>query len=205
MSGLLDTSLVKLRRESRVSTILEAGFYKYLDQGKKLSFLTLTTSNQAAHRDLSRDYRELKRRLERRNLIPKNTQYCRIRTVEGNGVLHMIVTWPFVPRSIISELWSEIHTGSWSVDIREVKTTRKRLKRYLSPYLQGQSSRLSSSRAFIYQGWRKAYKKICRAHYWQTLPKLIIPPFCNMAYIRNLYYYYKQDYILNSLKPVLPT
>lgn len=191
----LDDPIVKLRRISRASTLMEAGFLKYSGQNR-MSFLTLTSAAPTTKEELSRHCRELFRRLD---IKP---EYVKIRTEEGFGVLHILLVTRYIAQSRISRLWISIH-GASIVDIRRVKMT-KRLKNYLTPYLQKQAVRLSSSRNFIYQGWRLEYRSIAKRAFFHWMPCLIRSPICYFAYVKALYYYYKQDFILNSLIPLLP-
>jgi len=193
--GSLDKDIVKMRRESRVKTILDAGFLKYGGR-EKLSFLTLSSAPNSP-KSISKSFQALIKRLKR--AIPYNYRYVRIKTEEGNGVLHVVLTAPYLPQAMLSRMWEEIH-GAKIVDIRQVKT--KRLRNYLTPYLQGQGSRLSSSRDWIYLGWRRVYRSIATRFFWHYYPRLLTTPKPFFEYISKLYYFCKIDMLLISLRPL---
>lgn len=127
-------------------------------RGNVLRFLTLTTS-KACTSGLQRDFRILKMRIKRRY---GTFEYIRIRTNEGNGVLHILFVGCYIPQTWLSRNWQEIH-NSQVVDIRSASRT-KGLGRYVvSQYLSDQRCsflRYSWSWGFVYRGFVKYWKWI---------------------------------------------
>lgn len=128
-------------------------------RGNGLRFLTLTTS-KGAKRDIQQDFRVLKMRIKR---LYGTFEYIRIRTNEGNGVLHILFIGGFIPQTWISRNWEEIHQSP-VVDIRAASRI-KGLGRYIvSQYLSDQRCsflRYSWSWKWVYFGFVKVWRKIC--------------------------------------------
>lgn len=122
-------------------------FAEYL--GSRLRFMTLTTSNKGSERSLSNDLSILVKRIRRRY---NRFEYIRVRTDEGNGVLHLIYRGGFIPQSWLSSQWKNIHY-SWNVDIRD--TQRYHLKYVINQYLAGQSGfeRYSTTWNWVFPGY----------------------------------------------------
>lgn len=93
-------------------------------------------------------------------------EYIRIRTNEGNGVLHIVYAGTYIPQTWLSRNWKEIH-NSPIVDVRSASRT-KGLGRYVvAQYLSDQRCsfiRYSWSWGFVYRGFVKNWKLICRNH-----------------------------------------
>jgi len=156
---------------------------------ERLRFLTLTSTSESGA--LSRDFRHLidiirhttpldlwsdgyvkwrdmRRFFPARNILRALTiGYCRVRTSEGYGVLHVPYYGDFLPQSWISDRWNEIH-GARVVDIRACKTgayDKKRLVRYvLSQYLANQDAleQYSTGGAWIFKGYRTYFKSLIK-------------------------------------------
>lgn len=102
--------------------------------GGRLRFMTLTTSNKGCDNNLKIDFNILVKRIRRRY---GTFEYVRVRTDEGNGVLHIIFRGCYIPQKWLSEQWDDIHC-SWNVDIRD--TQRYHCSYVVNQYLCGQSS-----------------------------------------------------------------
>ena len=128
------------------------------------SHLILTTSPVTAYglNDkemfdlLHQNFHLLKRHLERYHNI-KIRAYHRVTTNEGYGVIHALIIAPFIPQSIIAELWNEIH-GSQIVHIRSISHDRlshgKVSHYFTSQYLKDQHkatmTRYGISKEWVY-------------------------------------------------------
>lgn len=81
--------------------------------------------------------------------------------------LHVIFDGAFLPKEVISKVWSEISGGSYIVDIKEVKSPKEAVRYLLSDFLQSPRIRPEDHQAFkdIFRGARMVqpfgiYKKI---------------------------------------------
>lgn len=126
-------------------------------------FLTLTSSNEAKD-DIGEDYRAFVLRVKRltpyklvkRGYIKKGDirryypnkgphaklefDYFKVRTLEGNGVLHILYYGDYIPQKWISDIWVSIHQSP-IVDIR----AGDYIKYVVSQYCASQSLFLNSS------------------------------------------------------------
>ena len=91
---------------------------------ERLRFLTLTSSTESKGRNLNADFRTLKMRILRKFRF--KMKYWKIRTNEGNGVLHIVFGGKYIPQEWLSEQWADIHKSP-IVDIRSLRETRKGL------------------------------------------------------------------------------
>lgn len=101
--------------------------------GQKLRFMTLTSSNEGKNRSLKNDFNILFKRIRRRYRI---FEYLRVKTHEGNGVLHVLYIGTYIPRTWLQVQWIDIHK-SWNVDIRDCQ--RYHYSYIINQYLCGQS------------------------------------------------------------------
>jgi hypothetical protein len=99
-------------------------------------------------------------------------EYWRVKTSEGYGVLHVLLSSPYIPQPWLKRNWQEIH-GAEIVDIRMIKG-KKRLTRYLiGQYLSKQEdnyrdgkwcppiySRQSWSWGWCFRGFVGVWKRI---------------------------------------------
>jgi hypothetical protein len=178
---------------------MDAGIRKNLAENKCLTFMTLTSSPESPE-DISRSFYIMKRQLQRDYKQKIGWDYIRVKTNEGPvHVLHCITNWRYIPQAKLSLMWDKIH-GAKIVDIRTLWYGRG-LKNYLNKYLSNQG-RLSSSRTWVYQGWRVEYHRIATRLWFHYMPCLTRSPICLQSYIRTLYYYYKEDILINSLMPL---
>jgi len=91
-------------------------------------------------------------------------KYWKIRTNEGNGVLHIVFRGKYVPQKWLSEQWADIHKSP-IVDIRSLHETRKGLTGivfYLvGSYLSKQSfERMSWGYNWVFPGFVSCWKRL---------------------------------------------
>ena len=80
--------------------------------------------------------------------------YIRLRTYEGEGVMHILFTGGFIPYEWLRKNWFEIH-GAWNVDIQDVSGKKEDVARYfVHQYLVNQPGfvRTSKSDGWIFKG-----------------------------------------------------
>ena len=160
--------------------------------GKKARHLTLTTSTHPNVRNnpirLYNDQRKLVQRIRRLTPLklilmhyitlsdyrryypnkklnePLEYEYFRVRTNEGNGVLHIVQTGDFLPYHWIQDTWAYLHK-SYIIAIREINSDNygDRARYIVTQYVSNQDTsyiRSSMSRNYIYPGWRQDYDRI---------------------------------------------
>jgi hypothetical protein len=107
-------------------------------------------------------------------------KYWKIRTNEGNGVLHIVFRGKYIPQKWLSEQWADIHRSP-IVDIRSLYETRKGLTGivfYLvGNYLAKQSfERMSWGYGWVFPAFVGSWKRIiekygfkCALYLWNRL------------------------------------
>lgn len=136
---------------------------------RRIRVITLTTSPRARALgfNLNDDFQVLRKRIQRR-WPGAGFSYWKLRTSEGNGVLHILYVGPWIPQSWLSQNWDEVH-NSPIVYIQEFKRRRKRLVSYLlSHYLPGHDhgglyTRMSWSWSWVFRGFATAW-----AYVWKN-------------------------------------
>jgi hypothetical protein len=132
-------------------------------------FMTLTSAPGSDFSEINEDFEVLKKRILRRY---GKMDYWKIKTNEGNGVLHIVYRGPYIPQRWLSRVWDEIHGGK-IVDIRFIWLNRlgpKRFVRYLvGGYLSKQSFvRMSWSWGWVFRGfvgyWRRLVSRL--GYHW---------------------------------------
>jgi hypothetical protein len=149
-------------KQKRCYQRIMSGLTINASNGVRTRFLTLTSSWKA-QRGVQDDFRVLKMRIKRKF---GNFEYIKIRTNEGNGVLHFLYTGSFIPQIWLSRNWNEIHQSP-IVDIREASRVKGLGKYVVSQYLSDQRCsflRYSWSWGWVYRGFVKYWKKVCCAH-----------------------------------------
>jgi len=129
---------------------------------ERLRFMTLTSSPEAKERNLNADFRALKMRIYRK--FHFKMKYWKIRTDEGNGVLHIIFRGKYVPQKWLSTQWAEIHKSP-IVDIRSLYETKKGLTGiafYLvGNYLAKQNfERMSWGYSWVFPAFVRSWKRL---------------------------------------------
>jgi len=131
---------------------------------RRLRVITLTSSSRAL--DINDSWQVLLKRIRRR--WRSGFEYWKLRTSEGNDVLHIVFSGPWIPQSWLSCSWEEIH-DSPIVYIQELRQKRKKLISYLmTHYLPAHDhgklyTRMSWSWGWVFRGfagaWRWFWKK----------------------------------------------
>jgi hypothetical protein len=124
--------------------------------------MTLTSSPESLGRSLNSDFRTLKMRIFRK--FHFKMKYWKIRTNEGNGVLHIIFRGKYVPQKWLSEQWADIHKSP-VVDIRSLYETSKGLRGIafylISNYLTKQSfERMSWGYSWVFPVFASSWKRL---------------------------------------------
>ena len=114
-----------------------------------LRFLTLTSKFEILSKvdelQLNKDFQTLRKRIKK--CFGVLIRYCKVRTNEGNGVLHIVFVGCFIPYHWLKVNWEDIH-GAWNVDIQLVSGNPKGVARYfVNQYIAGQSSFVRMSRS----------------------------------------------------------
>jgi hypothetical protein len=96
-------------------------------------------------------------------------QYHRVRTNEGNGVLHYVVVSDFIPYHWITKTWDEIHKSP-NVSIIEISPDNygDRARYIVTQYVASQGTsyvRSSMTKNFIFPKWASTYQKIKESVY----------------------------------------
>lgn len=123
-------------------------------RGCDLLRVDLTTSDEASLRDITADFKSLRRYLERHYGI--EIGYFKVQTAEGNGVLHLVLALSrpvYIPQKFLSSLWYRYHASSVVYIQRMGRGTAdmRRVSRYLcTQYLADQSALVRIS----YSWWR---------------------------------------------------
>jgi hypothetical protein len=137
-----------------------------------LRLLTLTTSLTGSDFNLSRDIDVLIKRIRRANF---KFEYCRVKTDEGNGVVHVLYKGAYIPKSWIVKNWYSIHK-SYIVDIGTVRSDKKLVNYIVSHYLSSQKcekTQMSWSKGWLPRGaiqvWRDILAVIRRTFYYNDI------------------------------------
>ncbi len=127
-----------------------------------LRVITLTSGPRAPPQDeINASWQVLRKRIVRKWHI--KLEYWKLRTSEGNGVLHIIYSGPYIPQRWLSRNWAEIH-NSPIVYIQKMRFKKKRLVNYLMKhYLPahdhgGLYTRMSWSWGWVFRGFCGAWK-----------------------------------------------
>ena len=142
---------------------LLSGLTHHQAQGRILRVMTLTTAPRALDRDLNADFQALKKRILRK--WPCRFDYWKLRTSEGNGVLHIIYAGIYIPVAWLKQAWSEVHGGSYIVYLQKLRGKRKSMVNYLmGHYLPAHASdlgiytRMSWSWGWVFRGFAGAWR-----------------------------------------------
>ena len=128
--------------------------------------MTLTTSDQAKdlgfHKKLNNHFRALKMRIYRKYKF--KMKYWKIRTNEGNGVLHIVFRGKFIPQRWLSSQWTDLHKSP-IVDVRSLFETPRGLKGLcfylIGNYLSKQSfERMSWGYSWVFPAFVASWKRL---------------------------------------------
>lgn len=157
-------------------------------QHKKIRFLTLTTSNQAKTKDLSRDIDVLIKRIRRKQ---PNFQYIKLNTNEGNGVIHLIYKGKYITKKWLVWNWNDIH-ASYIVDIQNCDNDKNIASYLLSHYLSSQKcsyTYMSYSKKWLFPGaiikWKEMLKEEKDRYYYNP--------------VQNKYYYKRTEILFKEI------
>jgi hypothetical protein len=175
------------KKQRRAFQRLMSGLTVGKGRRERLRFTTLTTSNEAKSlgfdKKLNEHFRVLKMRIFRKYHF--KMKYWKIRTNEGNGVLHIVFRGKYIPQKWLSEAWADIHKSP-IVDIRSLYETPKGLKGicfYLvGNYLSKQSfERMSWGYSWVFPAfvasWRRLIEKYGFKRGLELWNKLLCRPF----------------------------
>ena len=153
---------VYTKKQRRAFQRLMSGLTVGKSRRERLRFMTLTSSPESKDRKLNADFRALKMRIFRKFRF--KMKYWKIRTNEGNGVLHIVFRGKYIPQKWLSEQWADIHKSP-IVDIRSLHETRKGLTGivlYLvGNYLSRQSfERMSWGYSWVFPAFVRSWKSL---------------------------------------------
>jgi len=153
---------VYTKKQRRAFQRLMSGLTVGKSRRERLRFMTLTSSPESKDRKLNADFRALKMRIYRKFRF--KMKYWKIRTKEGNGVLHIVFRGKYIPQKWLSEQWADIHKSP-IVDIRSLHETRKGLTGivlYLvGNYLSRQSfERMSWGYSWVFPAFVRSWKSL---------------------------------------------
>lgn len=158
-----------------------SGFIYHNSRGNSIRFITLTSSIGSA--DIQRHFRTLQKRIKRltplklvqSGYINYNSlhyyypncklgqhfdfEYLKVRTSEGNGVLHIVFKGEYIPFEWLCDQWDDIH-NSPITDIKIVKKNKKMARYLVTQYMSGQDMfiRYSWSWGWVYRGFVGMWK-----------------------------------------------
>jgi hypothetical protein len=132
--------------------------------GARVRVLTLTSPPGSPQtpdqgRELATRWQVLRKRIQRKF---GKVDYFRLRTNEGNGVLHIIYRGPYIPQPWLKRAWKEIH-GASIVFIQALRGKSQRIANYLvSNYVSGHHSfmRQSWSWGWVYRGFVSSWVRL---------------------------------------------
>ena len=173
----IDRNNTLTRQERRAYQRLTSGLTMGDRQGSFMRFMTLTTAS-GVKKDINRSFERLKKRIMRASWEKdgfsgfKCNKYFKVKTAEGNGVLHTVLMGNYIPQAWLSKTWAEIH-GSPIVDIRALRVGRKGVKgiaNYLvSNYLVKQPIlRMSYGWKWLWLGAVRSWKNIIKTYGWKS-------------------------------------
>jgi hypothetical protein len=174
-------------------------------RNKRIRFLTLTTSElQYENIDfndltINENFRRLKQRIKRMTVAkliqqgyikssdcrryyegvpltqPFDFDYFKVKTNEGNGVLHTLYKGEYLPYNYLVDNWTDLH-NTWDINIKLINHTKydfKRASNYVvTQYLSNQGSsyqRSSQSWGWTIRGYNKEFYKFlqqCKTRYF---------------------------------------
>jgi len=144
------------KKQRRAFQRILSGLKRSQYLGQPIRFMTLTSALQGRWLFLNRDFSVLVKRIKKHF---GQFDYFKIKTNEGNGVLHVLYRGGYIPQKWLSRNWEQIH-GAKIVDIRLFRSGGKRLARYISSqYLAGQTGfvRMSWSWKWVAKGFVKVW------------------------------------------------
>lgn len=141
-----------------------SGIKRAQNAGSRIRLITLTSALGAdtspwGGRILSKRWQVLRKRIQKQY---GRLEYFRIRTSEGNGVLHIVYKGPYIPHAFIKRNWKDIH-GASIVFIQALKGKSTRISGYLASHYMGSHTgftRQSWSWGWCFRGFVKVWYKV---------------------------------------------
>jgi len=154
------------RKQRRTFHRILSGVTRARNMGERLRVLTLTSAPDSPGGNLlSQNFQVLRKSVARK--FGYRLEYCRVRTDEGFGVLHVVYRAGkkgFLPHSWLKREWNRIH-GAKIVYIQELRGNNKRIARYLvANYVAGHHSfmRQSWSWNWCFRGFVRLWGRVKR-------------------------------------------
>ena len=181
-------------KQRRTYQRLLSGITRANNERRKLRVITLTSSleKRACQSEMGKAWQVLRKRIDRR--FGMSLEYFRLRTSEGNGVLHIVFKGGFIPHSWLKNAWNEI----WKSPIVFIQAVRgeKRLARYIvTHYMAGHRGfmRQSWSWGWVYRGFVRTWRSICQSsvdmssavNMWRIILKARCPKSFYLKYRRK--------------------
>jgi hypothetical protein len=169
----------QLKAEKRRFHRLISGLTIGINKDERMRFMTLTTAKNVSN-NINNSFDVLKMRILREFHWTFN-KYFKVKTAEGNGVLHIVYRGQFIPQKWLSQQWVDIH-HSPIVDIREIhwKNGVIPLTNYLiTNYLCGKGQkveRMSYGWGWLWKGALKSYKNILSSYNLMRVGTTITQP-----------------------------
>lgn len=143
------------KRKRRMYGRLKSGVVWARSNNEQLYFLTLTTRydknkgfNEVRFQELGVHFQNLVKRLRRKY---GKFEYCRVKTREGSGVLHILFKGSRINIKIVREAWKELHYDSKIMRIIKCYGRTNVLIKYLVGYFIHHSyTRLSWSKGWVF-------------------------------------------------------
>ncbi|MGC2456904.1 MAG: hypothetical protein WA435_02785 [Gallionellaceae bacterium] len=146
------------KRKSWNQKLVNYSMLQWMGEGLLLVWLTLTSSLSSDPKLLRYNFKKFRYRIEAEHGWPKNSiKYRCVETLEGNGVLHIVLALPCAPKSLwvdfkaMHSWWMELHGAKqfkW-VEVGGAMIDAKKLSVYiLAQYVGNQDAivRFSGSR-----------------------------------------------------------
>lgn len=148
-------------KQCRAYQRILSGLTKASRAHHKIRIITLTSRPEAAFHAMNDRFQVLRKRIVRK--FKSAFEYWKIKTLEGNGVMHIVYKGCFIPQKWLSKQWDEMH-GSPIVFIQALRG-KKRLARYLVSHYMARHhfERQSWSWGWVFRGfvgaWRACIKR----------------------------------------------
>lgn len=147
-------------KERRYMHRFLSGLEKAKLQHKFVRFGTLTSSDNATDKDISRDFDVLVKRIRRKS---SSFDYAKV-IVKKNGRnhIHFIFTGAFIAQKWLSSAWGDLHNSS-IVDIRQCRNINGLARYMVTQYMSVQDcdyTRMSYSENWIFAGAIKVWKNL---------------------------------------------
>lgn len=160
LRSLLDIKDISARRQKRCFHRVYSGLQ--VEKGQ-VRMITLTSSRVELNERFQGDFRKLRMRLLRRNLL---VDYIRTPEYTESGLRHehILFRGSYIAQRFLAKLWGELHESD-IIDIRLVKG-RRRIAVYLAKYMsKAPSGRYSYSWGWVWKGFATTWKYLKRVSY----------------------------------------